>query len=66
MFVKRTLKGLIRAAVGAVFGGTLFIGSCESNALSAVVAGLDAAASVLDRGGNDQITFEDFVRSQLD
>jgi len=67
MFFKRNARALMRTAVGAALGGTLFIGSCEADALNAVVVGLDAAVSTLDRGNNsDRISFEDFIRSQLD
>lgn len=68
MDVKRIAKASIRAAVGAAVGGSLLIGSCESNALNAAMAGLEAAAAVLDRGdnGTTSISFEDYLRSQLD
>jgi len=62
MFVKRITKRVMRVALGAAMGGTLFIGACEARALQIAGAGLDAAASLIGRGNTSSAIADFFAR----
>ena len=56
---------LVRLTAAALSGGVLAGTSCSSDAIHALVIGLEAAASELD-GERDDISFSDWLESELD
>ncbi len=66
--VKKTSKqSMWRGLALACAAGTLFGSSCGSNQLQAVVAGIEAAASELDRTNrSDDISFGNWLMDEIE
>lgn len=57
---------LLKVAVGMGAAGMVFGSGCGSSGLQAVVAGLEAAASQLEQERDDDISFGDWLRDELE
>ncbi len=61
---KRNFSRILQTMATFSCAGTLFASSCSSSEIRAVTAGIDALTQELDN--NDDISFGDFLISQLD
>ena len=59
-------RRLLKTGAALAVTGLLFSSSCSLDNLEAVMVGLDAATSHLDRQQNDDITFGEWLLSELD
>ena len=67
MLLKQAKRKLWRGAVALCAAGTLFGGSCSSEQLNAVAAGIGAVADELGhQRADDDITFGEWLLSELE
>ena len=59
-------KNCVRGLLAIAAAGTMFEGSCSSAEVKAILDGVQVAADGLDQANNDNVSFTDWLDSQLD
>jgi len=65
MVLNRIARRMLVATAGFTLTGTVFAGGCGSDALSAVVVGLNAAAQSLNDSQDEDLSFGDWLLDEL-
>ena len=63
---RHVLYGIGRVGLVVAAGGTVLASSCSTSDVKAILAGVEVATNVLDRGHNNDISFSDWLSSELD
>jgi len=63
---KRVVGGTWRAAILLSAAGTMLEASCSTDQVRAILAGVEVATNQLDQAQNDNISFGDWLASELD
>jgi hypothetical protein len=58
--------GVWRAGLVLAVGGTVLASSCSTSEVKAILAGVEVATNQLDQARNDNISFGDWLASELD
>ncbi|MFH1109006.1 MAG: hypothetical protein V1790_07415 [Planctomycetota bacterium] len=64
--LRRVVHETWRAAILLSAAGTMLEASCSTDQVRAVLAGVEVATNQLDQAQNDNISFGDWLASELD
>ena len=64
--LRRVVNGTWRAAILLSAAGTMLETNCSTDQVRAILAGVEVATNQLDQAQNDNISFGDWLASELD
>ena len=64
--LRQAVGGMWRAGLVLAAGGTVLASSCSTDQVKAILAGVEVATNQLDQARNDDISFGDWLASELD
>lgn len=64
--LRHIVGGIWRAGLVVAAGGTVLASSCSTSEVRTVLAGVEAVTNEIDRARNDNISFSEWLSSELD